>query len=92
MYVCMCMNALLAFIYLCPHAHCGLGTARNELGIAKIPTEVSGQENFTLDQEGELRRVIAQRQEVHLVFILTQVVAVSFLHWLGSDLTGIFIG
>ena len=37
--------------------------------------------NFTLDQEGVLRK-----WEIHLAFILTQVVTVSFPHWLGSDL------
>lgn len=48
-----------------------------------IPNEVSGQGNFTLDQESVLKeRVSTPRQEVRLVFILTQVVVVSFPRWL----------
>lgn len=43
--------------------------------------------NFTLDQEGMLGRKNTQRQEVHLGFILSQVITMSFSHWLVSDFT-----
>lgn len=42
--------------------------------------------DFTPDQGAVLRRPDTQRQEVLLVFTLTQEVTVPFPHWLGSDL------
>lgn len=62
---------------------------RNKFEIAKkeitIAPEGLDERNFTLDQEGMLGRESSQSQEVHLIFLLTQVVTVSFPHGLMSD-------
>lgn len=52
-----------------------------------IPTMVSGQRNVTHDRECVLRGANTLRQKVCLVFILSQVVTMSFPHWLESKLT-----
>ena len=46
--------------------------------------------SLILNQEGVLGRENTLTQQVQLVFILTQVVAVSLLHWLGFNLTILF--
>lgn len=52
---------------------------------SKSPEKTS----LILNQEGVLGRENALTQQVQLVFILTQAVAVSLLHWLGFNLTGL---
>ena len=70
----------------------GMGIVRNNFQGKKPPFQLKCLEkaNFTHQQECVLRRVKITRQEVHLVSILTQVVALSFPHWLRSNLTILF--
>lgn len=53
-------------------------------------TECLDKANFTLDQEALLGRSSTQRQEVHLVLILTQEVTMLIPIRLGFDLTVLF--
>lgn len=45
--------------------------------------------NFTLDQEDMMGRMNTQRQEEHLVSILSQVITMFFSHWLIADFTAL---
>lgn len=52
-----------------------------------LQPEYLDRSNSTHDQKGVLQRMTSQRKEVHLVFILIQVLTVPFPHWLGSNFT-----
>jgi hypothetical protein len=58
-YVCVCVYVRVLEVSL-----------RSQKKGPTVPTEVSGQANIALDQEGALRKSNTRRQEVYLVFIL----------------------
>ena len=85
-----CMNMLS---HMCTHTYIhtinkSIFLFSNKFEVTKkettIPTKVWTWQTYCLDQEGLLGKTEhTHTEELHLSFILSQVVAVSFHHWLG---------